>query len=508
MTVLSRRGVLSCGLATLAAAAFAPASGARFQGQAQRFSHDDVIAQARALSQGAFTPPPALPAGLGALDYDTYRAIQFQRSRAVWANTASQFSVQMFAPGSVYREPVDVLLVESGVARPAALSADAFQTPSPEIAELIARVGRYAGFRLHHPINRPGVADEFVVFQGASYFRAVSQGQVYGLSARGLAIDTGEPGGEEFPTFRRFWIERPSPDMDAIVVHALLESRRVSGAYRFAIWPGSPTAMDVQVTLFPRAPLSHVGLGCLTSMFMHGSMDGPDAPDYRPAVHDSLGLAMHTGGGERLWRPLFNPRALQMSAFVDHNPRGFGLSQRDRSFSAYQDLEARYDLRPSAWVTPQGDWGEGHVQLVEIPSDFEGNDNIVAYWRPAGGLAAGQSHSFGYRLTWPDDVTPDGGLGVVTRSAFGRRLVDGRPQIVIDWSNPRGVGVEDIRLDASLSGDAAYETHVVENPAAGGYRVYLTLASVNAAATEVRVRPFAGDIVIGETWLYRYIQRG
>lgn len=508
MTVLSRRGVLSCGLATLAAAAFAPASGARFQGQAQRFSHDDVIAQARALSQGAFTPPPALPAGLGALDYDTYRAIQFQRSRAVWANTASQFSVQMFAPGSVYREPVDVLLVESGVARPAALSADAFQSPSPEIAELIARVGRYAGFRLHHPINRPGVADEFVVFQGASYFRAVSQGQVYGLSARGLAIDTGEPGGEEFPTFRRFWIERPSPDMDAIVVHALLESRRVSGAYRFAIWPGSPTAMDVQVTLFPRAPLSHVGLGCLTSMFMHGSMDGPDAPDYRPAVHDSLGLAMHTGGGERLWRPLFNPRALQMSAFLDHNPRGFGLSQRDRSFSAYQDLEARYDLRPSAWVTPQGDWGEGHVQLVEIPSDFEGNDNIVAYWRPAGGLAAGQSHSFGYRLTWPDDVTPDGGLGVVTRSAFGRRLVDGRPQIVIDWSNPRGVGVEEIRLDASLSGDAAYETHVVENPAAGGYRVYLTLASVNAAATEVRVRPFAGDIVIGETWLYRYIQRG
>ncbi|MEQ8433660.1 MAG: glucan biosynthesis protein G [Oceanicaulis sp.] len=508
MTVLSRRSVLSSGMAALAAAAFAPASGAWFQDQAQRFSHDDVIAQARALSQGAFTSPPGLPEGLSALDYDTYRAIRFQPSRAAWAGTASPFSVQMFAPGSVYREPVDVLLVESGVARPAALSADAFQTPSPEIAELIARVGRYAGFRLHHAINRPGVADEFVVFQGASYFRAVSRNQVYGLSARGLSIDTGEPGGEEFPAFRRFWIERPSPDMDAIVVHALLESRRVSGAYRFAIWPGSPTAMDVQVTLFPRAAISHVGLGCLTSMFMHGSMDAPDAPDYRPAVHDSLGLAMHTGGGERLWRPLFNPRALQMSAFMDRNPRGFGLGQRDRSFSDYEDLEARYDRRPSAWVAPQGDWGEGHVQLVEIPSDFEGNDNIVAYWRPSGGLAAGQTHSFGYRLTWPDDVTPDGGLGAVTRSAFGRRLADGRPQIVIDWSNPRGVGVEDIRLDAALSGDAGYETHVVENPGGGGYRVYLTLVSVNAAATEVRVRPFAGDTAIGETWLYRYIQRG
>jgi glucan biosynthesis protein len=508
MISFSRRGVLSGGLATLAAAMFAPASGARVQGQAQRFSHDEVITQARALSQSAFMPRQTLPEGLTALDYDTYRAIRFQASRAAWANTATPFSVHMFAPGSVYREPVDVLLVESGVARPVVLAADAFETPTPQIAELIAQVGRYAGFRLHHPINQAGEAEEFVVFQGASYFRAVSGGQVYGLSARGLSIDTGEPGGEEFPTFRRFWIERPSPDMDAIVVHALLDSQRVTGAYRFAIWPGSPTAMDVQVTLFARARLSHVGLGCLTSMYMHGAMDAPDAPDYRPAVHDSLGLAMHTGGGERLWRPLFNPRALQLSAFMDRNPRGFGLGQRNRRFSNFEDLEARYDRRPSAWVSPQGDWGEGQVQLVEIPSEFEGNDNIVAYWRPAGGLEAGQEHSFAYRLTWPDDVVPGDGLGAVTRSAFGRRLADGRPQIVIDWSNPRGVKVDDISLDISLSGDARHETNVVLNSGSGGYRVYLTLVSVNAPSTEVRVRPHVRGTAIGETWLYRYIQRG
>lgn len=506
MRPVSRRSVLGGGLAALAATAFPPSAFARTSA-ATRFSHERVIEEARALSQRPFSPSPPLPEALRSLDYETYRAIRFRRDAAVWANSASKFTVQMFAPGSIYHEPVDIFLVESGQAHPLQLSADAFETPRPEIGALIAEVSRLAGFRLHYPINTPGYSDEFVVFQGASYFRAVSRGQTYGLSARGLAIDTGEPGGEEFPVFRRFWIERPSPDMDAIVVHALLDSRRVSGAYRFAIHPGAPTAMDISATLFPRADLSHVGLGCLTSMFMHGPIDEPDSPDYRPAVHDSLGLAVHTGAGERLWRPLFNPRTLQLSAFVDRNPRGFGLAQRARAFADYQDLEARYDTRPSAWVAPQGEWGEGHVQLVEIPSEFEGNDNIVAYWRPAGGLKAGEAHAFAYRLTWPDDIVPGARLGAVTRSAFGRRLSDQRPQMVIDWSNPRGLRAEDVRLEVSMSGGASHEAHLAPNPVTGGYRAYLTFTP-SAPITEMRARPFADGEPIGETWLYRHVQRG
>lgn len=506
MTTYSRRTLLATGLSALAAGTLAPSAQAR-QGGGQRFSHGLVIEEARALSQASHTPPPGLPEALGALDYDTYRAIRFRPEHAIWANTASRFSLQMFAPGSVYRAPVDILLVESGQAYRVALPEDAFEAPAPSIAALIAVIGQLSGFRIHYPINTPGHADEFVVFQGASYFRAVSEGQLYGLSARGLAIDTGEPNGEEFPAFRRFWIERPSPTMDAIVVHALLDSPRVTGAYRFAIYPGAPTTLDIEATLFARETVSHVGLGCLTSMFMHGALDTPAAPDYRPAVHDSLGLAIQTGAGERLWRPLYNPRRLQISAFVDRNPRGFGLAQRDRDFTDYQDLEAHYERRPSAWVSPRGDWGAGHVQLVEIPSDFEGNDNIVAYWRPEGGLTAGREHRFAYRLTWPDDMSPDGAIGAVTRSAIGRRLVDQRPQLVIDWTNPAGAAIDDIRMEASLSGGVEHEIHVVANPVTGGFRAYLTFVSNIPAITEIRLRPFAGSEAIGETWLYRYLSR-
>ena len=503
MRPFSRRTLLAGGLGALAAGALTPAF-ARAQGTGERFSHGDVLEQARALSQQPFTSPPPLPEALRALDYETYRAIRFRREAAVWAHSGSKFSVQMFAPGSLYGDPVDVLLVESGRARPVQISADAFETPTPQIGELLAEVSRLAGFRLHYPINTPGYADEFVVFQGASYFRAVSRGQTYGLSARGLAIDTAEPGGEEFPIFRRFWIERPSPDMDAIVVHALLDSRRVTGAYRFGIYPGAPTVMDVSATLFPRERLSHVGLGCLTSMYMHGPVDPPDAPDFRPRVHDSMGLAVQTGTGERLWRPLSNPRTLQVSAFLDRNPRGFGLAQRPRAFDDYQDLEARYDTRPSAWVSPQGDWGAGHVQLVEIPSDFEGNDNIVAYWRPEGGLEAGEPHAFAYRLSWPDDLVPAGRLGQVARSAFGRRLTDNKPQMVVDWTNPAGARVEDISVEASVPAGLLLGRTVAPNPVTGGYRAYLTFDPQNAGLVEMRLRPFASGSPIGETWLYRW----
>lgn len=508
MTTPTRRAILQSGIAAFAASAIAPLADGMIQGEPRRFTRDQVLEEARALSRRPFAAPARLPEALGSLDYETYRAIRFRADRAVWRDTASRFSLQMFAPGSLYQEPVDLLLVESGVARRLSLSPDAFAAPSEALTALIAEVGRFAGFRIHYPINSPSYADEFTVFQGASYFRAVSRGQLYGLSARGLAVDTGEPGGEEFPAFRKFWIERPSPSMDAIVVHALLDSPRVTGAYRFAILPGAPTAMDVEATLFPRERLAHVGLGCLTSMYMHGPLDAPAASDHRPAVHDSLGLAIHTGAGERLWRPLFNPRSLQMSAFVDRDPRGFGLLQRDRAFEDYQDLEARYERRPSAWVTPRGGWGDGHVQLVEIPSDFEGNDNIVAYWRPAGGLAPGAEHHFAYRLTWPDDVAPGPRLGAVTRSAFGRRLSDQRPQLVIDWANPAGAAVEDLTLEVGLSGGSGHETHAAANPLTGGFRVYLTLGADLPPVTEIRVRPFAHGAPVGETWLYRHVQRG
>ncbi|MEE4300852.1 MAG: glucan biosynthesis protein G [Pseudomonadales bacterium] len=472
---------------------------------APRFAGERVIDTARALAGRPFVDPPPVPAVLATLDYDAYRRIRYRKERAVWGRAPTRFSAEFFAPGFLFEYGVDVRIVESGQVRTVDAGADAFDVPDPAIGEALAAFGQFAGFRLHYPLNRSDYRDEFVVFQGASYFRAVSRGQRYGLSARGLAIDVAEPEGEEFPIFRRFWIERPSADANAIVVHALLDSRRCAGAYRFAIYPGAPTTLDVDAVLFARENLTHIGLGPLTSMFMHGPMDAPVRADYRPRVHDSLGLAMETGRGERLWRPLQNPRSLQISAFVDRSPAGFGVIQRERRFESFQDLEARYELRPSAWVAPRGDWGAGHVQLVEIPSDEETNDNIVAYWRPATPLLAGSAFEFAYRLTWPDQAPRAPGIAPISRCAQGFAFGTALPQVVFDLAT-EGVEADAVAIDASISRGRVVEAIVQRNSERGGLRVIVNFDPGDAAFAELRVVCRAGERPIAETLLHRWLR--
>ena len=285
----------------------------------------------------------------------------------------------------------------------------------------------FSGLRINSPINRPNVFDEVLVFQGASYFRGVSRGQAYGLSARGLAIDVAQPSGEEFPFFRTFWVERPARSSRQLVVHALLDSPGATGAYTFRIAGGAPTTVDVDVKLFPRRDLMHVGVAPLTSMFLFGGNNRSRMSDFRRAVHDSDGLAIATQG-EQLWRPLANPRRLQVSAFSVQDLKGFGLIQRHRSFSDYEDLEANYERRPSAWIEPVGSWGNGTVRLVEIPSEEEIHDNIVAYWNPLEPYAQGP----GLRLRLPRLLAErcaaiDGYLSCATRSRGRRSAPSARP---------------------------------------------------------------------------------
>ncbi|MFN2349036.1 MAG: glucan biosynthesis protein G, partial [Thioalkalivibrio sp.] len=386
---------------------------------------------------------------------------------------------------------------------PIPLDDDAFEGGSDEITALLASIAKVAGFRLHYSFKQD-VQDEFVVFQGASYFRAVSQGQSYGLSARGLAIDVAEPTGEEFPIFREFWIERPSSEVESVVVHAILDSPRVTGAYRFGIYPGTTTRMDIEATLFPRDEIAHVGIGVLTSMYAFGAMDASDLPDYRSAVHDSNGLAMISGQGENIWRPLNNPVSLQVSAFRDNNPQGFGLMQRDRSFDKYQDLEANYHLRPSAWVRPVGDWGEGHVVLTEIPTPSEFNDNIVAYWRPSTPLRPGEEFRFAYHLSWPDDRPLPVGIARVTRSAYGLKLAQRNPEVVIDYSEfPEGIELDNVVFEVSVSTGDVIEI-ITQTNNQNGTRVFVTFDPKGAPLSEIHVRPIYQGKAIGETWLYRW----
>ena len=468
------------------------------------FSHTDVVEKARVLALRPFTPPPTVPETLRNLTYDLYRQIRFRKVGAIWGKSPSRFAIELFPPGFLYKHGIDVSVVENGKVFPVRINENAFDTPSPQIGTVLAELGKFAGFRLHYPINRPDYQDEFVVFQGASYFRAVSRGQNYGLSARGLAIDVAEPGGEEFPSFNQFWIERASANAGSIVVHALLDSPRIAGAYRFGIYPGATTVIDVDLTLFPREPLAHVGLGALTSMFLFGPVDRAPQVDYRPAVHDSLGLALHTGNGEGIWRPLNNPRRLQVSGFVDSNPRGFGLVQRDRRFSHFQDLEARYETRPSAWIIPRGDWGPGQVVLAEIPSDSETNDNIVAYWRPEAGLLPGRTFKAGYRITWPGDTPSTPGIAPVIRSAEGRTFDGRQRQMVIDYGPVKSPSPELIRADVSISPGKLVETVTHPNPETGGIRVFVTFDPGQAEMIEFRVQPRHLGIPVGETWLYRW----
>jgi glucans biosynthesis protein len=469
------------------------------------FDASAVRQLARDLAQKPFKAPDSkLPDNLKNLDYDAYRALRFLPDRALWKDEHLRWQVQLFHRGFYYVNRIDIFQVVQGRAIPIRYSPSMFDfgklTPLPADVDL-----GFAGFRLHSPMNRPDYFDEVCVFLGASYFRAVAKGEIYGLSARGLSINTAANTGEEFPLFRSFWIEKPAPNADSIVVHALLDSESLAGAYRFTIRPGAATIFDTEVTLYPRADVANPGFAPLTSMFFFDFNDRQSVDDYRPAVHDSDGLAIRNGRGEELWRPLSNPRDLQISTFADTNPRGFGLLQRQRDFRTYQDLESMFEKRPSLWVEPIGDWGEGAVQLVEIPTKEEIHDNIVAFWRPKDPLKQKGEYNFTYRLHWGQERPGGAALARVIKTRIGAGP-DNTRLFVLDLvgDNLKGTKVEASK--ANLTSDKGKISNVViqPNPETGGWRVSFRLAPAKEPAIELRGQLMQGDAPLSEVWVYRW----
>lgn len=465
------------------------------------FGEDTVRAQAREMARRPFqAPDTALPRRFAQADYDAYRGLRFRPERALWREARPGFQLQLFHRGFLYREKVELFEASGGRARPIAYDPASFTLPEGEAPG--ADFG-HAGFRLHAPLNRPDVMDEVCAFLGASYFRAVGKDLRYGLSARGLAIRTADQRGEEFPVFRSFWLERPAPGADSLVVHALLDSPSATAAFRFTIRPGVATLMDVQASLYPRADIDAVGIAPLTSMYQFAPNDRAGIDDYRPAVHDSDGLLIATARGEQLWRPLHNPRELQVSSFAEVNPRGFGLMQRSRAFADYDDLEAAYEKRPSLWVEPIGDWGQGAVQLVEIPTDSEVHDNIVAFWRPAEPLKARQEYNLVYRLHWLPEWRGDTGLARFTATRSGAAGRSGR-LFVLETQGGRPPGAELPQLEVSASQGEIRNPVVQPNPETGGWRVHFELAPGSARISELRALLKTGEQPLSETWLYRW----
>jgi glucans biosynthesis protein len=507
---MQRREALIAGLAYSIGAAGLAAEPANAADAPAGEPFDGLVVRrlARDLASKPFKAPDTkLPDPIAKLNYDQYRNIRFDTKRSLWRGQNLPFEVQLLHRGFLYNERVDLSEVVDGIATPIAYNQDMFTfgaTPGTPPPPNLGNIG-FAGFRIHAPINRPDYLDEVCVFLGASYFRAVAKGQSYGLSARGLSIKTADPGGEEFPAFRSFWLERPKPGAGVVVIHALLDSESATAAYRFTVRPGEETLVDVESVVYPRVEIAQIGIATMTSMFFFDSSGRAGIDDFRNAVHDSDGLQLVTGGGENIWRQLANPRDLQISVFADNHPRGFGLMQRERSAAGYQDFEANYERRPSLWVEPIGDIGEGGVYLVEIPSHDEIHDNVVAFWRPSRKLAAKAEYNFTYRLHWCNEMPLPPELAQIGRTSAGAH---GNTRLfVLDISGGKLKSLPpDTKPVLNVTGDHGkiLNPNVQPNPLTGGWRASFELAPENAKAVELRALLVNGSVPLSETWIYRW----
>ncbi|SDK87971.1 glucans biosynthesis protein [Aliiruegeria lutimaris] len=470
----------------------------------------------RTASAAPYQPPLKIDGPLSKLDYDDFRSIRFRPDHARWADEGTPFTLQAFHLGWLFEHPVRIHELIGGETRALDFTPADF-TYDHGLEERIPgdfTMPGVAGFRIHTPLNRPDVYDEMVVFLGASYFRALGRGTLYGLSARGLAINTGIGGPEEFPRFTEFWIERPRPGDESLVLYAALESPSVTGAYRFELFPGETTRVDVTARLFFRAAVEQVGIAPLTSMFLFGPNDAGAFDDYRRRVHDSEMLVLETGG-QHYVRPLNNPPRLANSYLGAESPTSFGLVQRNRDFRDYFDAGAHYERRPSLIVEPLGEWGKGTVRLVEIPSDLEANDNIVAFWVPGEPVAAGDELDLSYRLHWgldPPGAAPE--KGHVVRTLSGHGGVAGleprtdRRKFAIDFE---GVSLaehfEEERVEPRViaSGAEVNDPVLFRIDGTDSWRLVFEIEASPDKLVELLAAIVVDDRTVTENWLYQWI---
>jgi periplasmic glucans biosynthesis protein len=515
---LERRQFLTLSAASFAAALM-PLRGRAQEVPAASFTFDNLVNDMRDLAQSSYAAPKPVKGFLADLDYDAYQRIRFRPEQARWQEKGVTFRLHAFHPGWLFKEAVKINEVRGETVEPMGFTTADFEYDDAALAKSIppnAEMPGVAGFRLHTPLNRADIFDELIVFQGASYFRALGKDTLYGLSARGLAVNTGLPEGEEFPRFSEVWLRRPEPGDSSATIYAALDSPSVTGAYRFVITPGDDTTVEVTMRLFLRKDIKQLGIAPLTSMFLHNGADKGSFDDFRPSVHDSEVLVLNAGKDATLCRPLNNPPRLASSYFGAQSPRSFGLAQRNRDFEHYLDAQAHYERRPSLMIEPLGDWGKGTVRLVEIPSDLEGNDNIVAYWIPEGETRAGDELTYDYRMHWgmnPPGATPQT-LGRVVRLRSGHGGVAGveadtqTRKFVIDFA---GGQLSDMPSDAELEPIASAQNgEIVEAilsrvDGRDEWRLVLELRAEPDAIVEIKAVLSGYDRNLTETWVYQWI---
>lgn len=509
---ISRRTFTAGTLASLASLGIdgvANAANVEF-GPPVRFSMDALAAWAKAISRAPYFPQrPRDPELISRIDYDAYQQIRYRANAAIWSDRSAPFPVELFHVGKYFQEPVRIFIVNQGYSREVLYTPSLFSYGRAEFARNLPSDAGFAGFRVMYAPGEP----DWLAFLGASYFRSSGETRQYGLSARGLAIDTAMPWPEEFPRFTNFWLE-PQMSPPGIVVYALLDSPSASGAYRIAATRGTGVITDIEARVFARRPIERLGIAPLTSMFWYSKLNRRQGTDWRPEIHDSDGLSIWNASGERIWRPLNNPGAVQTSSFIDSNIRGFGLMQRERRFEQYEDDGVFYEKRPSAWIEPVGDWGEGAVQLVEIPTQSETNDNIVAYWLPKEKLQAGGSLSFSYRIHWrheepyPPKIgrvfatrAGTGGIpGAPPREGFVKYVVDFEGGILGELDNDDGVRMQVSAARGMVENSSAYRVVGTSR-----WRAMFDYLPPDKNPVDLRLYLTQHGNALTETWLYQHL---
>ena len=480
-------------------------------GPVQPFSFDQLTAQAEAASKDPYGAPIIrFDEILDRIDPEVFADIRFKPDQALWANGGGPWPIRLHHSGRWFKRPVHINVVENGQSREILYEPWLFEfgDKAKFISGLPEDLG-FAGFRV---MNKQGNGD-WLSFLGASYFRASGEHDQYGLSARGIAIDVGLPTPEEFPAFREFWIGRHDDESEDLLIYALLDGPAVAGAYQFLVKRPGPVIMEVEARLFMRHGVQRLGIAPLTSMYWYSETNRYIATDWRPEIHDSDGLAIWTGGGERLWRPLNNPKNLTVSSFSDTNPKGFGLMQRDRDFRSYEDDTLFYDKRPSLWVEPLQPWGKGSVQLVEIPTDVEIHDNIAAYWVPEAQTEPQTRFDLTYRLYWQDEnpFPPTVARCVATR--IGKGGVPGAVQnsdvkrFVVDFEGPSLEPLrkgEDVQAVAATSKGDILHAFAFQLVGSRRWRAIFELSATGSDPVDLRLFLRHGDNALTETWLYQY----
>ena len=495
-------------------------------GDSDPFSFDLLIGRAKELASRPYVEPQGPPGDiLNKIDYDAHGKISYKAEYALFANGPGLYPITFFHLGLFFRTSVRMHVVENApagsIAREIIYDESYFDMPADSPARLLPKGSGFAGFRIQE--SRLGDQakldwrkNDWAAFLGASYFRAIGELYQYGLSARGIAVNVTFPDQpEEFPNFTEFYFETPASDADVMTVYAMLDGPSVTGAYRFDLHRTKGVIMEVDTAIFLRKEVARLGFAPATSMYWFSETKKPTAIDWRPEVHDSDGLAIWTGAGEHIWRALNDPSHVEVSSFGDNNPRGFGLLQRDRNFDHYLD-GVFYDRRPSLWIEPLGEWGKGTVQLVEIPTDDEIHDNVVAMWVPADPAKAGASYRLRYRLHWLADEPFPTPLARCVATRLGNGGVPGQPRpagvrkFMVEFLGgpladlPFGVKPEPV-LWASRGTFSYTFTEAVPDGVSGHWRAQFDLTATGNDPVDIRLYLKNGDKILSETWLYQYL---